>query len=172
MATNTDIQEYISYDPKGKVVKTVKIKGEAGKKIKIEAVSLQLYSGKKGVVNNTVIAVNDTPYAEWNYKNAGYSGTRVYNKHPFEVGVGKDAVLTWALKTSDKNIAVKIKNAAYTHSYVDVAAPKPDEPVQGSKNQLVVIECQSFEKAKSTVEDIKSKGVLTDGMTVYIAKSV
>ncbi len=171
MATDTDIQEYKSYDEKGKIVKTATIKGEEGKQIKIEAVSLQLCSGKEGVTNNTVVSINGTPYAAWNYTSAIYSDVLTYNKYPFMVDAGKDAIITWALKTSDKRYVVKAKNAAYTYEYVDVAVPdEPNEPE--GKNPLVVIECVSSDKAKEVAKEIQDKGIITDDMKLFIAESV
>lgn len=169
MATNTDTQEYKSYDEKGKIVKTVTIPGEEGKQIKVEAVSLQLYSGKSTIINNTVVAINGEPWAAWNWDDAGYSNSKTYDTYPYLIDAGKDAVITWVMKTSDKRYAAKIKNVAYTYSYVDVAAP--EEPGKGGK-YLVEIECTSEDEAKVAVEDINTKGILKEDMTMYIAKSV
>jgi len=169
MATNTDIQEYPSYDTKGKLVKSATLPGKEGKQIKIEAVSIQLYSGKKGVTNNTVVSVNGTPYAAWNYETAAYSDVLTYNKYPFIVDQGKDAIITVTEKTSDAKIVVKCKNFAYTFSYVDVATPTPADE---TKKSLVVIDCASTEKAEAVIKDIQEKGVLKEGMSVYIQKSV
>lgn len=171
MATNTDTQEYKSYDEKGKIVKTSTIKGEEGKQIKVEAVSLQLYSGKSNVINNTIVAINGEPWAAWNWDDAGYSDSKTYDTYPYVIDAGKDAVITWTMKTSDKRYAAKIKNVTYTYEYVDGAAPDEPEEPEG-KNPLVVIECVSSDKAKEVAKEIQDKGIITDDMKLFIAESV
>jgi len=180
MATNTDIQEYPSYDTKGKVVKTSTVGGKEGKQIKITEVSLKIASEKSNVKASVMISVNGVDYAGWSDDNTDYGDVRVYNRYPFEVDAGKDAVLTWTLTTENKKYPAKIKQASYTFEYVDVETPIVETPVveepagdaTEDKGPLVVIECESTAKAEAAVEDIKSKGILTDDTKIYIAKSV
>ena len=182
MATNTDIQEYKSYDTVGKIVKTSTVGGKEGKQIKITEVSLKIASGKKNVTASVMISVNGVDYAGWSNSTTDYGDVRTYNRYPIEVDAGKDAVLAWTLTTANKTYPAKIKHASYTYEYVDVETPVVETPVveepekkesdTEDKGPLVVIECESAEKAEAAVGDIKSKGILTDDMKIYIAKSV
>ncbi len=139
MSTVTDVKEYSSSNPQ----KTVTIKGEAGKQIKIEEVSLRLISGKDKVLNTTTVYVNGNPYAAWKYTSAKYSDVLTYNKYPFVVDEGKDAVLTWSVVTENKSYSAKMKQASYTFSYVDVEKEDPVEetPVE-EKDGFLVIKCK------------------------------
>lgn len=170
MTTNTDIQEHATYNLEGKIVKTATIKGETAKQIKIESTSIQLYSGKDKVVNNTVLAINGVAWAAWNWSNGKYSDVTTYDKYPYLVAVGKDAVLTWTVKAADKSIAAKVKNLSYTYSYV--AVDTPENPVDTGKKSLVEIECPTYQDAEALTEKIKAKDILSDDMTMFIAKSV
>jgi hypothetical protein len=166
MPINTDIKEYPTYSTEGQVLKSVTLKGKEGSQIKIEAVSLQLYSGKKDVTNNTVVAVNGTPYAAWNYNIAQYSDVLTYNKYPFLVETGKDAVITWTVKTSQKGIAAKIKTTSYTYSYVDVETPVvPEEGTE--KGSIIIIKYPSKSEAEEALKTIQ-----TSYESAYIADEV
>jgi len=182
MATNTDIREYPSYDTKGKVVKTSTVGGKEGKQIKITEVSLFAKSSKDKVKASVMISVNGVDYAGWTVDDTDYGDVRIYNKYPFVVNAGESAKLAWTLTTANKRYPAKIKQASYTFEYVDVETPVVETPVveepekkesdTEDKGPLVVIECESAEKAEAAVGDIKSKGILTDDMKIYIAKSV
>lgn len=146
MPTVTDIKEYPSTNTKPAVI----IKGQAGKKIRIEEVSLQLTAGKEGITNSTTVLINGTAYAAWNYKLAKYSEVLTYNKYPYVVDEGKDAILTWSVKTDNTKYPAKMKMASYTYSYVDVAGT-PDTPSEETKSYLV-IECKESEAATLTAK--------------------
>ena len=160
MTTDTDIKEYKSTDPAGKIVKTVPIPGQDGKQIKIEEVSLQLASGKKGIVNNTLVSINGTEYAAWIWKDAKYSDIKKYNNYPHFVDAGKDAVITWEVGTGNKQYTAKIKNLSYTYLYVDA------KPVVEKPRRMVVAYCESQEEAEALVKKISG-----DGVEVYIKQS-
>lgn len=140
MPTVTDIKEYNSITPK----KPVTIPGQKGKQIKIEAVSLQLASGKDGIANTTTISVNGTPYAAWKYMSAKYSDTLTYDKYPFIVGEGENAVLSWDVASKNKKYPAKMKTASYTYLYVGGA---PDTPIE-ENDEFIIIKCKKSETSE------------------------
>lgn len=142
MTTVSDPQEYSSASTKPAVT----IKGQAGKKIKIESVSLQLISGKEKVVNSTVVSINGIPYAAWKYNAAKYSDVLTYDTYPVVVDAGKDAVITWTINTNNGKYPAKIKNAAYVYSFVD------DETVNGP---YILIKCKPEDDITELILKIK-----------------
>jgi hypothetical protein len=141
MPTVTDIKEYPSTSTKSPVT----IKGQAGKKIKIEEVSLQLAAGKEGITNSTTVSVNGVPYAAWIYPSVKYSDVLKYNKLSRETDEGKDAVITWSIETDNSKYPAKMKTASYTYEYVDVNGT-PDTP-HGEKEEFIIVKCKESETA-------------------------
>lgn len=141
MPTVTDIKEYSSTSTKPAVT----IKGQAGKQIKIEEVSLQLAAGKDGITNTTTVSVNGVPYAAWKYTSAKYSDILKYNKLTREADEGNDVVLTWNIKSDNAKYPAKMKMASYTYSYVDVAGT-PDTPTE-DKEEFIIVKCKESETA-------------------------
>jgi hypothetical protein len=145
MTTVSDPQEYSSVNTKLNVT----IKGMAGKKIKIEAISLQLISGKDGVMNSTVVSINGTPWGAWKYTAAKYSEILTYSRYPPVIEAGKDAVITWTINTNNSAYPAKFKNASYSYSFVDV------ETNNEVTNQYLIIKCESEAAATSLLPKIK-----------------
>jgi hypothetical protein len=140
MTTVSDTKEYPSTSTKPAVT----IKGQSGKQIKIEAGSLQLISGKAGVTNSMTVSVNGTPWAAWKYMAAKYSDVLTYNKYPFVIDAGKDAVISWTITTSDSKYPAKFKNASYTYSFVDAAATGDSAT---ETDEYIIIKCAAGESA-------------------------
>jgi len=140
MTTVSDPKEYPSTSTKP----TITINGQVGKQIKIEAVSLQLISGKAGVTNSITVSINGTPFAAWKYTAAKYSDVLTYNKYPVVVDAGKDAVISWAITTSDSKYPAKFKNASYTYSLVDVATSGDST---AETYEYIIIKCAAGESA-------------------------
>jgi hypothetical protein len=145
MTTVSDTKEYPSTSTKPAVT----IKGQAGKQIKIESVSIQLISGKEGVKNSTVISINGIPWGAWNYTAATYSGVLTYSRYPPVIEAGKDAVISWTINTNNSAHPAKFKNAAYSYSFVDV---ETDTEVT---NQYLIIKCESEAAATALLPKIK-----------------
>ncbi|MDD4588888.1 MAG: hypothetical protein PHG06_00465 [Parabacteroides sp.] len=145
MTTVSDTKEYPSTSTKPAVT----IKGQAGKQIKIESVSIQLISGKEGVTNSTTVSINGTPFAAWKYTAAKYSDVLTYNKYPVVADAGKDAVISWAITTNNSVYPAKFKNASYTYSFVDV------ETGTEVTNQYLIIKCESDAAATALLPKIK-----------------
>ena len=144
MTTVSDTKEYPSTSTKPAVT----IKGQAGKKIQIESVSIQLISGKEGVTNSTVISINGVPWGAWNYTAATYSGVLTYSRYPPVIEAGKDAEISWTINTNNSAYPAKFKNASYTYSFVDV------ETTNEAANQYLIIKCES-EVATTLIAKIK-----------------
>jgi hypothetical protein len=145
MTTVSDTKEYPSTSTKPSVT----IKGQAGKKIQIESVSIQLISGKEGVTNSTVISINGMPWGAWKYTAAKYSDVFTYSRYPLVIDVGKDAVISWTINTNNSVYPAKFKNAAYTYSFVDI------ETNNEVTNQYLIIKCESEAAASSLLPKIK-----------------
>ena len=144
MTIVSDTKEYSSSNTKPSVT----IKGQAGKKIKIESVSIQLISGKEGVKNSTVISINGIPWGAWNYTAAKYSEILTYRRYPPVIEAGKDAEISWTINTNNSAYPAKFKNASYTYSFVDV------ETTNEAANQYLIIKCES-EVATTLIAKIK-----------------
>lgn len=140
MTTGSDPKEYPSSSPKPSVT----IKGQAGKQIKIEAVSLQILSGKEGIGNTMTVAINGVAWAVWIYKSTKYSGVLTYNTYPHIVDAGKDAVISWTLEPSNSKYPAKFKNISYTYSFVDAVATGDST---SETDEYIIIKCAAGESA-------------------------
>ncbi len=148
MTTVPDLRVYDSTNTKPAVT----IRGQAGKQIKIEAVSLQLISGKAGVTNSMTVSINGTPWAAWTHTLATYSNVKTYDTYPVIVDAGKDTVISWKVTTSNSKYPAKFKNASYTYSLVDVATP--EEPKENT-NQYLIIKVDSEAAATALLPKIQ-----------------
>jgi hypothetical protein len=148
MTTVSDTNEYSSTSTKPAVT----IKGQAGKKIKIESVSIQLISGKEGVKNSTVISINGIPWGAWNYTAAKYSDVLAYSRYPPVIDAGKDAVISWTINTNNSAYPAKFKNAAYTYSFVDVDTSGESTTENG---EYLIVKCESKAAAAALLPKIK-----------------
>ncbi len=126
MTTETDSKEYPSTDTDGEIVKTAKIPGVAGKQIKLGSLGIQLASGIKGAKTTATVSMSygNTKFdvAAWAVTSTDYQPL-TYNKYSYTATAETDVTLSWTLKTNNAKSAAKMKEAAYTYEYLDVAEP-------------------------------------------------
>jgi len=151
MPTITDPLVYETAD--NKVVKTVTLPGQPGKKIKIELWTAKIANKTKGV-RTTLTTYMKYPGKKFAVAGWGASTTEYtpesYSTYQYEGDVGVDVILQWELKTDKANSTAYMKDAAYTYSYIDSGVT----PVPVEKEEFIVIKCKESE-TKDLIAKIK-----------------
>lgn len=136
------------------------IKGETGKKIKLEELSLSIAVDAAGATCKATVTAQagegeETTIAVFEGKELKYEE----QKKPVDVEAeaGESVVLRWYLTTSDPKIRTRIRYVSYSYSMVPVEDPAdPEEPEDPGNPEIIaylVIPCAS----ETDAEDIKNK---------------
>jgi hypothetical protein len=150
------------------VQKTEVIKGEEGKKIKIEELSLaSSVAAEGGTCTATVTAQVGTGEEKILATFTG-SKTDYEDKKQvvdFTAEAGQSVTLRWYLKTSDPKIRVRIKFCSYTYSMS--TSETPGEPGEPEIKAYLVIPCAFETDADKIKESIKN---VVPEIEIYVKK--
>lgn len=153
------------------------VKGQAGKQITIDIVSLSLAAPSGGLATAWVIvdvAGEKTQLGRWTVKEPTYQPLSA--KPAFIAPAGKDVVISWFLKSSSTIEKAKMKLLSYDYSLEDIQViedptepetpddpetpDEPDEPVEPEYPEIkygIMVVCKSPEDADVLKEDMKSR---------------
>lgn len=137
--------------------KTETIKGETGKKIKLEELSLFIAVDGAGAICTATVTAQAGEGEETTI--AVFEGTKLQYEEQkkavnFEAEAGESIVLRWYLTTSDTKIRTRIRYVSYTYSVETVEDPEePEDPGDPEIIAYLVIPCAS----ETDAENIKNK---------------
>ena len=149
----------IDLSTKREVQKTVTIPAAAGKRIKLEKLSMLFQVAASGVEGTAIVTAEvggvETALKAFVTKNTEYE--EQIKTVDFIAGVGKPVVVRWYLKTTGPARS-RMMNVAYTFSYVDPEPePEPETSTQPDDAAYLIIPCASESEADEISEKIKSQ---------------
>lgn len=146
----------------GCIQKTVTIRGQEGKKIRISSIGCSL-AAAFGVTATAWITLDGKAEALATWEEGKTSYQQKSKAVDIFVGAGKDVILRWRLKTSGTAKAL-MKLCTYTYSYEDVVTdpvvdpgkpPVEEEMPVGTPARIQII-CTSEQDAMNLSEDLKA----------------
>lgn len=138
--------------------KTEIIKGEEGKRIKLDELSLSDSIAAEGATGTATVTAQ-AGAGEEKILATFESSTLEYKEKKqavdFTAEAGQDVVIRWYLRTSDPKIRVRIKFCSYSYSMDSPEDPEdPDEP---KIKAYLLIPCASETDADNIKDSIKNK---------------
>jgi hypothetical protein len=142
------------------LMKMIKIPGEPGKKIKVDVLTLNMFSMSENATGTSwVTAECDGTVTEISRWTENSTASTPKSATPeYSGSIGKDVTLQWRLLTSNAAIRVKIKDITYTYTLIEDTVNVPQ--------YLVVVECETQEEADALVANLVDQGA-----TVYTRKA-